>query len=48
MLFFFINSNGNVLETKTLEDVSKVNQDLKLAVKSLIQSIPNCVDCQIF
>lgn len=48
MLFFFLNSNGSVIETKTLADITKVNIDLKIAVKSLISTIPGCVDCQIF
>lgn len=48
MLFFFLNASGSVIETKSLEDIAKVNQDLKTAVKSLIETIPGCVDCQIF
>lgn len=48
MLFYFVNSNGNVIETHTLEDIAKLGSDLKETIKNLIKEIPNCVDCLVF
>jgi hypothetical protein len=53
MLFYFINENGNVIETRTIDDiVTKGNcknaEDVDNTIQNLIQEIPQCTDCVIF
>ena len=48
MIFYFVNKNGNVLETHTLEDIQKIGTNLKEVIQNLIKQIPNCVDCLVF